>query len=179
MKDNLRLVRLGFFNKLYRVVWNLVWLFLFRPSPTLLHGWRRLLVRLFGAKVESNVHLYPSVKIWSPKNLILHKGSCLSHHVDCYNVGRVVIGEHAIVSQNSVLCTATHDYTSRHFPLLVADIYVGARSWVTSYVFVAPGVTIGEGAVVNAGSCVFSDIEAWTVAKGNPAIAYKVRYLRD
>lgn len=103
--------------------------------------------------------------------------SCLGHKVDCYNVAKITIGNGAIVSQYSFLCAATHDYSKPDFPLLVAPISIGDHAWVTADVFVGPGVKIGEGAVVNARSSVFSDIEPWVVAKGNPAKAYKVRVL--
>ena len=107
------------------------------------------------------------------------ENSCLSHHVDCYNVARITIGKDATVSQYSFLCTATHDYTNVDFPLLIAPISIGNSAWVTADVFIGPGVTIGEGAVVNVRSSVFSDIEPWVVAKGNPAMAYKKRIMSN
>lgn len=103
--------------------------------------------------------------------------SCLSHHVDCYNVAKITLGNRATVSQYSFLCTATHDYTKNNFPLLVAPISIGSNAWVTADVFIGPGVNIGEGAVINARSSVFSDIDPWVVAKGNPAKPYKARVL--
>lgn len=164
-----------FSNRVYRAIWNIVWLFLFRPSPTLFHFWRVFLLKVFGAQIASGVHVYPSVKIWAPWNLQMDEDSCLSHYVDCYNVAKVTLKRNSIVSQYCFLCTATHDYTKRDFPLLTAPISIGANAWITADVFIAPGVNIGEGAVVNARSCVFSNIEPWVVAKGNPAAAYKVR----
>jgi putative colanic acid biosynthesis acetyltransferase WcaF len=52
-----------------RVAWNLVWVLLYRPSPTPLHGWRRMLLRLFGAEIGAGAHPYPSARIWAPWNL--------------------------------------------------------------------------------------------------------------
>src|SRR5262245_20731735 len=99
-------------NKVARVLWKFVWLFLYRPSPKILHGWRRFLLRLFGAKVGEGVCAYPSAKIWAPWNLELGDYTCLSHDVDCYCVDRIQIGDHATISQYSYLCTAGHDITS-------------------------------------------------------------------
>ena len=132
-------------------------------------------MKVFGARIASGVHVYPSVKIWAPWNLQMDEDSCLSHYVDCYNVAKVTLQRNSIVSQYCFLCTATHDYTKRDFPLLTAPISIGANAWITADVFIAPGVNIGEGAVINARSCVLSNIEPWVVAKGNPAAAYKVR----
>ena len=39
--------------------------------------------------------------------------------------------------------------------------------------FIMPGVTIGEGAIVGAGSLVTKDIPAWTIATGRPAKVVK------
>ena len=102
---------------------------------------------------------------------------CLSEQVDCYCVDKIRIGAHATVSQYSFLCTASHDYRDAAMPLVTAPITIGDRAWVTADVFVAPGVTIGEGAVITARSSVFSDIEPWVVASGNPAKAVKPRVM--
>ena len=134
-------------NKLARVLWAGVWLLLYRPSPVPLHGWRRWLLRLFGATVGRGAHPYPSAKIWAPWNLTMGAHSCLSHQVDCYSVDRITLGAHSTVSQYSFLCTASHDYTDPAMPLTTAPITLGDRVWITADVFVAPGVTIGAGAV--------------------------------
>ena len=167
--------KLSFQNKASRVLWNLVWVFLYRPSPKVFHFWRRFLLRVFGAKVGRGAHPYPSSKVWAPWNLEMGENSCLASGVDCYSVAKVVIGDNATVSQYSYLCTASHDYTDAAMPLVVAPISIGERAWVTADVFVGPGVVIGEGAVVAARSSVFSDIEPWSVAKGNPATTFKKR----
>lgn len=162
-------------NKLARVLWQTVWLLLFRPSPAPFHAWRCFLLRLFGAKIGRGAHPYPSARIWAPWNLVMDDHSCLSHQVDCYCVDRIKLGAYATVSQYSFLCTASHDYSDPAMPLVTAPISICERAWVTADVFVAPGVTIGEGAVITARSSVFSDIEPWIVASGNPAKSVKKR----
>lgn len=95
--------------------------------------------------------------------------SCLSHFVDCYCVDRVTLGHHATVSQYSHLCTASHDYNKTDMPLITAPIVIGDFGWVTADVFIGPGVTVGEGAVVAARSTVTRDVAPWTVVAGAPA----------
>lgn len=160
--------RLSRGNKLARAAWNLVWLILYRPSPIALHGWRRFLLRSFGAEVGGGARPYPSSRVWAPWNLVMGEHSCLSHQVDCYCVDKIELGAHATVSQYSFLCSATHDYTQHGMPLVTAPIHIGAHAWVTADVFVGPGVTVGEGAVVGARSTLFRDVEPWTVVAGNP-----------
>ena len=138
-----------------------------------------MILRSFGARLGAGVHVYPSVKIWAPRNLIMENHSCLGPYVDCYNVARIEIGEYATVSQYAYLCGATHDHTRLTMPLVPKPIEIGARGWVAAGAFIGPGVTMGEGAVVGARSCVNRDVAAWTVVAGNPARELRKRVLVD
>ena len=163
-----RIQNLSASNKILRVIWRIIWLFLFRPSPRIFHGWRRFLLRLFGARLGKQVYVYPSVQIWAPWNLEMLDHSCLSHFVDCYCVDKIFIGKYATVSQYSFLCTANHDYSISGMPLISAPIRIHDYVWVTADVFVGPGVIIGEGAVVCARSTVTKDVEPWYVISCTP-----------
>ena len=178
MTQALRRYHLSLANKLARSVWQVVWLLIYRPTPRQFHPWRCLLLRLFGAKLGRAVHPYPSARIWAPWNLEMGDYACLSEGVDCYCVAPIRIGAHTTVSQYSFLCTASHDYTLTDMPLVTAPITIGERAWITADVFVGPGVTIGDGAVVTARSSVFADIPPWVVARGNPAVPVKARVLQ-
>ena len=166
-------------NQLARLLWGFVWVFLFRPSPRFLYGWRRFLLRLFGAQVGREAHIYPSVRIWAPWNLSIGEFSALGHDVDCYCVDRVAIGAHVGISQYSHLCTASHDIADPHLKLIHAPIRIDEAAWVAADVFVGPGVHIGAGAVVGARASVFKDVEPWTVVCGNPARFLKRRELNS
>jgi putative colanic acid biosynthesis acetyltransferase WcaF len=167
----------SFRNKAGRVLWGFAWALLYRPTPKIFHGWRRFLLRLFGARIGRGVHVYQSARIWAPWNLEMGDHSCLSHDVDCYCVAPIRIGPHATVSQYSYLCAASHDFEDPLMPLVTAPITIGNGAWVAADVFVGPGVKVGEGAVVGARSSVFSDVEPWTVVAGNPARFLKKRQL--
>jgi putative colanic acid biosynthesis acetyltransferase WcaF len=162
--------RVGASNRAARVIWNLTWLLLYRPSPTVLHGWRRFLLRRFGARIGALAHPYPRARIWAPWNLTMEPHSCLANDVDCYCVASVSLGHHVTVSQYSYLCTASHDYNDPAMPLVAAPIVIGAEAWVAADVFVGPGVRIGEGAVVGARSTVVADVDPWTVVAGSPPL---------
>ena len=167
--------RLGRRDQVRRLIWGVVWLALYRPSPRPLHGWRRFLLRRFGATVGAGAHPYPGARIWAPWNLTMGAHSCLADGVDCYSVAPVTLGRFALVSQRAFLCAATHDYNDPTFPLLPRPITVGDRAWVAAEAFVGPGVTLGEGAVVGARACVTKNVAAWEVVAGNPARFIKSR----
>lgn len=169
----------SFSNKFLRSFWGFTQFLAFRPTPKIFHGWRRLLLRAFGARVGNGAVVHPSVKIWAPWNLVLGDHACLGPHVDCYNCEPVSLGEWAVVSQYSFLCTATHDYTDLEMPLIAQPITIGAYAWICADSFLGPGVQIGEGAVIGARSSVYSDVDKWTVVGGNPARFLKPRVLRE
>lgn len=168
-------VRLSARTKILRAVWQTAYWLLYRFTPVPLHGWRRMVLRCFGAKVGSGAHPYPSATVWAPWNLVMEPGSCLSRGVDCYSVATVTVGEHATVSQYAYLCAASHDHNDPDFPLTAGPITIGARAWVAAGAFVGPGVTVGEGAVVGAMAVVTRDVEPWNVVVGNPARFIKMR----
>jgi putative colanic acid biosynthesis acetyltransferase WcaF len=156
-------------NKVMRALWHVCWLFLYRPTPRPLHGWRRILLRAFGARIGDGAHPYPRARIWAPWNLVMQEHRCMSDDVDCYCVATITLGAHATVSQYSYLCSASHDYRDATLPLVAAPITIESEAWVAADVFVGPGVRIGEGAVVGARSSVFHDVSPWTLVAGSPA----------
>ncbi|MBL8764627.1 MAG: putative colanic acid biosynthesis acetyltransferase [Phycisphaerae bacterium] len=166
-------------NRLARAAWGIVWLLLFRPSPRPFHRWRALLLKLFGARISWRSRVYPACRVWGPWNLEMEEHATLADRVDCYCVDRVRIGAHTTVSQYSYLCGATHDHEHARFPLRPAPITIGRGCWLAADVFVGPGVTIGDGAVVGARSSVFDDLPAWKICLGTPARPVKDRVLRS
>ena len=168
----------GVRNKLARAAWGLAYWTLFRPSPRPLWGWRRLLLRAFGATVGAGAKVVPSATVWLPANLELGAHACLGARVDCYNLARVTVGPHATVSQYAHLCAGTHDHADPHLPLLARPVTVGAGAWVCAGAFVGPGVGVGDGAVLGARAVACKNIPAWQVWAGNPARFLKPRALR-
>jgi putative colanic acid biosynthesis acetyltransferase WcaF len=163
-------------NRLARGAWNLAYWLLFRFTPTAFHFWRRAVLRCFGARVGRGAHPYPRCRIWAPWNLTMGDHSCLANGVDCYSVAPVALGDHAIVSQYSYICTASHDYNDPGFPLVARPISIGPHAWIAASAFLGPGVGVGRGAVVGAGAVVVRDVEPWAVVAGNPARFVKWRY---
>lgn len=150
-------------------LWWLVAALLFRPSPQILYGWRRFLLRLFGARIGEDVRIRPTAQVTYPWKLEIGDHAWVGDDVVLYTLGPIRIGAHAVVSQRSYLCAGTHDYQQVDFPILASAVEIGAEAWIATDVYVAPGVTIGRGAVVGARSAVFSDLPAGMVCVGTPA----------
>lgn len=164
-----------FSNRARRQLWNLCWLLLYRPSPRPFHAWRSVLLRLFGAKLGPHCHFYPSAKIWAPWNLICADQVTAGDGVEIYNPAPIVCGSHVIFSQGSYVCGATHDYDDPTFPLIAYRMTFGPYAWICARASVAPGVNVGEGAVLGLGSVATRDLAPWTIYAGNPAAPIKQR----
>ncbi len=163
-------------ERIARLAWTVVWGIFARPIPrSLCSGWKRFLLRCFGAKIHPTATIYSGAHVYAPWNLEMKEGSTLSTGVDCYNADRVTIGAYAIVSQKASLFTASHRVDSPVFEWVSAPIVIGDYAWVAAEAFVMMGVTVGEGAVVGARAAVFKDVEPWTVVGGNPARFIKKR----
>lgn len=157
-------------NRVQRQVWNWVWLCLFRPSPRPLHRWRASLLRLFGARLGRDVHVYPAVKVWAPWLLTMGDHAAVADGVTLYNISPIEIGEYCVVSQGSHLCTGSHDYNSHTFQLISAPIVLEPHVWVCAEAFISPGVSLAEGSVIAPRSVVTKPLRTpWTVYGGAPA----------
>ncbi len=165
-------------NRVARQLWGIAYWLVFRPSPRNLHGWRNFVLRVFGARLHRTSRVYPRARIWAPWNLVMGEHSCIGDDVEVYCVRPITLGRYSTVSQYSFLCGATHDHTDPEHPLIPSPITIGHRCWVAADVFIAPGVTIGDGTVVGARSSVFSDLPEWVVATGTPARPRRSRKLR-
>lgn len=147
-------------------LWWAVQATIFAWSPQVLYRWRAFLLRLFGAKIGKNVVIRPSVKITYPWKLTLGDYAWVGDEVNLYTLGEITIGAHSVISQKSYLCTGSHDHASQHFTINATPIVIGEKCWLATDVFVAPGVTIGNGTVVGARSSVFKSLPANVVCRG-------------
>jgi putative colanic acid biosynthesis acetyltransferase WcaF len=157
-----------------RALWELAQP-LFALSPRLLWGWRRGLLRLFGAKVGRNVHIFPSVHIAIPWNLTIGDEAAIGDRAIIYNLGLISIGAQATISQGAHLCAGTHDYRRTDMPLLKLPIQVGLAVWVGADAFIGPGVKIGDLAIVGARAVAIKDVAAGMIVAGNPARVVRQR----
>ncbi|MGO1544488.1 MAG: sugar O-acetyltransferase [Gulosibacter sp.] len=90
--------------------------------------------------------------------------------------GRIRIGNNVFIGPNTGFYTASHplDFTSRNKGLEQArPITIGNNVWIGAHVAVLPGVTIGDGAVIGAGSVVSRDVPENALAMGSPAKVVK------
>lgn len=151
-----------------RILWSLSSPF-FRYSPRSFWAWRRWMLRLFGAQVAAEVHVYPTVQIIMPWNLVLAEGAAVGDFALLYALGPITLGPRSTISQRAHLCAGTHDINQPDRPLVKQPILVAHDVWVAADAFIGPNVTIGHGAVIGARAVVTKDVEPRNVVAGNPA----------
>lgn len=162
--------------------WQLAWFFLGLPvlRSTLLpfSGLRVRLLCVFGATIGKGVVIKPGVRVKYPWRLTVGDYCWLGE--DCWidNIADVNIGRDACLSQGSYLCTGNHDWSDRSFRLIELKITIGRGAWIGAKAVVCPGVVIGDGAVVAAGSIANRFVPAHEVHAGNPAKFVRKREIR-
>lgn len=151
-----------------RVLWHLAHpLFAWSPRP--LWGWRRFLLRCFGARIGRDVHVFPTARITIPWNISIGDELAIGDRAILYALGPMDIGRQVTISQGVHLCAGSHDYKRADMPLLKLPITIGDAVWVCADAFVGPNVEIGKLAIVGARAVAMKNVPAGVIVAGNPA----------
>lgn len=92
--------------------------------------------------------------------------------------GKVVFGDNFHSGPNILIITRNHNYEGEALPYkgyINEDVIIGDNVWIGARSIVLPGVTIGEGSIIQAGSVVASNIPKYAIAGGHPAQIFKYR----
>ncbi len=159
-----------------RVLW---WFgkLIFKLTPRPFHLVRRIILRIFGARIGRAVQVYPDVDVFFPWKLTIGDWSALGSGVRVYNLGQITIGERATISQRAHLCAGSHDYSMPDLPLIKSEVQIGDDVWIATEAFIGPGVHVGTGAIAGARAVVVKSVPEWTIVVGNPAAPIKKRVL--
>lgn len=131
-----------------------------------LRGYAALGVRFISQRT-SNIMLHTHVA--APTGISISPHTIIGRHCILDGRGGINIGANANISSHVQLITAGHDPRSKSFAGYTGPITVGDRVWIATGAMVLAGVTIGEGAVVGAGSLVRTDVAPFTMVAGVPA----------
>ena len=129
-----------------------------------------------------NVFISESCEFGNPENITIEDNVVIGEKCCIFALGEVAIKRGAILADRVDIRTANHYYDGdelNYIPfdekVIVKPVEIGENVWIASHVLILPGVKIGEGAIVAAGSVVTKDVEPFAVVGGNPAKVIKYR----
>lgn len=144
------------------------------PSRPLRHRYLRLWLGAFGegSSVDMRCRFLNGRKVRLGARTIINFGTLMDGRIHSIETGHDVS-----IGPAAVLLTLGHDAHCPRFSDVGGPVIVGDYAWIGYGAVVCPGVRIGEGAVVGAGSVVSRDVAPWTVVAGNPARPISARVM--
>lgn len=138
------------------------------------HAIRNFFYRRAGVTLPRSSSIHWRAEFYHPGGVVIGENCIVGD--TCFLDGRdgITFGSNVNVGSHVSIYTRQHAVDSPTFEEIGAPVAVGDYAWIASHAVVLPGVTIGEGAVVAAGSVVTKDVAPYTLVGGNPA-----RYIRD
>lgn len=127
-----------------------------------------------GAQVAETAELNHLIIEGNTKNLTVGSNSFLGN-IEVILHDKVQIGNYVCINDDTKLLTASHDTSSPYWELIKKPIIIYDNVWIARSVIILPGITIGQGAVVAAGSVVTKNVAPYEVVAGNPAKVIKKR----
>jgi acetyltransferase-like isoleucine patch superfamily enzyme len=133
-----------------------------------------------GAKIGKNVVFYLGVWIAPGRNLILGDDVDISLDVLVLTSGGVQIGSRTLIGYRSQILSANHAIPHMRGRIFDAGysekkVTIGSDVWIGANVIILPGVSIGDGAVIAAGSVVTKSVDSFAIVGGNPARLIRLR----
>lgn len=140
-------------------------------------GIKMRLLRAFGARIGKGVVFKPCVNVKYPWNLSIGDYTWIGENVWIDNLVKVRIGSNVCISQGALLLCGNHNYKKKTFDLMVGEITIEDGAWIGAMCTVCPGVTCKSHSVLTVNSVATSDLEAYSVYRGNPAVKINDRVI--
>jgi putative colanic acid biosynthesis acetyltransferase WcaF len=164
-------------NKLKVLAWfltNSLIINNYLPIPVFI---KIFVLRLFGAKVGSNVMIKPKVNIKYPWYLEIGNNVWIGETAWIDNFVKVVFEDNVCISQGALLLTGNHDYKKSTFDLIPKEIYLEKGVWIGAKSIVCGGVICMSHSVLSVNSVATKNMKPFTIYQGNPAVEVRTRVI--
>jgi maltose O-acetyltransferase len=128
-----------------------------------------------------NVKLYHPIVFYGAEALDIGDNTSIAPYVHIWCGGRVIIGANCMIGSHVAISSLTHDYRAPEMSrtIVAKPVIVGDGVWIGSHAVIMPGVTLGDGCVVGAGSIVTRDVPSNAITHGVPAKVASYRNAAD
>jgi len=162
-------------NKLKIFLWYFINTFIINSSIFPFNKIKKIILKLFGAKIGVGVIIKPNVNIKYPWLLEIGNYVWIGEGVWIDNLANVKIGDNVCISQGAMLLCGNHNFKKTTFDLMVGKIIIENGVWIGAKTVVCPGVTCKSHSILTVGSIANKDLDEWGIYKGNPAVYIKRR----
>lgn len=166
-------------GKIKRLIWFFVNVLVFQNRFNGWSGSKVFFLRLFGAKVGNNIVIKPNVNIKHPWMLSIGDNSWIGEQVWIDNLAETRIGANVCLSQGSMLLCGNHNYKKVSFDLMVGEINLEDGVWIGAHAVVTPNVTCHSHSVLSVNSVASSNLEAYKIYQGTPAVLVRDRVINS
>lgn len=129
-----------------------------------------LMSELTGSQVDSSLSLFVPFYSDFGKNIHLGKDIFINSCCCFQDQGGIYIGDHCLIGHNTVIATINHGLApDKRKQLQLKPVRIGNNVWIGSNATLLPGITVGDNAVIAAGSVVNRDVPANSIVGGVPA----------
>lgn len=147
----------------------------------LLNKTKLYLIRKKIFHLGKNVIFYFPLRIEGIEHVSIGDNSAIGTYVHIWGDGGVIIGKDVLIAAHCCISSLNHNYTHRlvrEGEIIKKETIIEDDVWLGYGVIVIPGVKIGKGSVIGAGSVVVTDIPSYSIAVGNPARVIKKRIIK-
>ena len=129
-----------------------------------------LMSELTGRKTDKSFRLFPPFYTDCGKNIKIGKNVFINSCCRFQDQGGIEIGNNVLIGHNVTIATLNHEINpKKRANLTPSPVKIGNDVWIGADCTILPGVNIGDGAIVGAGSVVTKDVMKNTIVAGNPA----------
>ena len=131
---------------------------------------RELMSELAGKRLDEGFGLFPPFYTDCGKNINIGKRVFINMGCSFQDWGGITIGDDCLIGHNCTICTVNHDKNpDTRGNMMCLPVKIGDKVWIGADVTILPGVSIGTGAIIAAGTVVTKDVAPGMIVGGIPA----------
>jgi acetyltransferase-like isoleucine patch superfamily enzyme len=140
------------------------------------HSIRKLFYRIFGMKIGDKSTIHMMARIYDPRHIVIGDGTLVGERATLdgrkqlpNSNGGLEIGSHVDIASEVMIWTSQHDIHSEDMRPIEKKVIIGDYVFIGPKTIILPGVKVGKGAIIGAGSVVTKDVAPGKIVAGTPA----------